>query len=450
MLPYVRKGWIMKTIERVPPHDERAEQAVVGRCLVNADARSKVEALGLVPGDCYSDRHRVILEAIFNLAKAGRSVDTLTVHSYLKDHRLLDTAATFTESAWDYLTDLMMVMDYNVEAYAATVIENSRMRQAIGAHEQALADLFNPMVEDSVSKGQARVMAVRSGLDAGGAIDFATAAEETFGKLYAAATGPGVTQAGRAHTLGLPRLDEMCWIEPGETTVLGARPGHGKTALALQFVLNVVTRNEGYAHFDTLEMTKEALALRFYAMRTEAPSFRLRSGNLGAPEIAKLVEAYAEAQTLPFRLNAKSGRTARELIAGIRREKLRNPKLCLWVIDHLLKVKPDDPRASTHQQMTQISGDLTDACKELGLHGLFCYQLTKANDKEGRKPRASDLRESGSVEQDARRILLLHRPEQSGPYSEATLIIAKEHQGATGEVMLRFNGPRTLFEEVAG
>jgi replicative DNA helicase len=366
------------------------------------------------------------------------------VHGHLKDRKQLETASTLQQSAYDYLMDLgtAMVVNAVAEESAKRVMLKARVRASIAACETSLQDLFASQDAEAVERSQARVMAVKAGHRDDSTQDFGTAVEEALTPILAAHEGTAAPQR-RAILTGLPELDRMVWVDPGDYTILAARTSDGKTALALQIILHVVNSG-GRVLLHTPETQTRQLAMRYLAMHAEVSIAALREGRISPEAKQRLTAAFGKSLTLPFRVCDDAGITVPEIGASLRRELLTGG-VDLLVIDHLLKVTPNDPRNNRHAQMTQISNDLFNLARKEKVATLGLYQLIKAQD-DTKPPQLGDMRESGSVAEDADNVLMLHRPERTS-ITPATLYIRKARQGECGKVKLIFESAKTTFKQ---
>lgn len=426
-------------IEHIPPHDEAAEQQLLSAALQSKKAMAAIVGVGLAPEDFYHPAHDTIWRAALDLTRAGKPVDTIMVRDRLGDAGELDAVG-----GWPYLCDLMtaMVIPGVAKHYAEIVIEKARRRAAVYACHDSLADLYDPASTDPVSLAQGRLMGIKDRTSAESTVDFVSAVEEAYDPILKRIEDPNASTP-RAFKTGLYDLDNVAWVEPGEYVVLGARPSDGKTALALQVMLEVAAGKRVLFH--SLEMPRRTIAMRYLATLAGVSSHRLRTGYLSSEEQAAIKGAYAAANGLQMRIDDRPGLTVAQIVASARREQ-QNGKLGLLVVDHLLKVRPADARASRHQQMAQISNDLAVFGKESGVAVMGLYQLNRASANEQRKPRLSDLRESGSAEEDADHVWLLHRPDHLKAFSPAELLVEKNRNGPCGLVNLMFQSALTRFE----
>lgn len=419
--------------QHIPPYDSEAEQHLLAAVLNNKAARSTVMDMGLLPEDFYHDAHAALWRAAVEMTRAGKPVDPILARQYLDNDEL-------RELCYDLLG--MMALPTTAPHYAAVVMDKARRRAAIYACHDALAALYDPMSQDPVSLAQGRLMGIEDRTTTESTVDFVSAVEEAYDPILKRLEDP-TSKPPRAFTTDLYDLDGLAWVERGEYVILGARPSDGKTALALQIMLHVAAGRRVLFH--SLEMPKKAIAMRYLSMLSGVGSHRLRSDHLSADERDKLKAAYAAANALQFRIDDRAGLTVAQIVASARREMQRG-KLGLLVVDHLLKVRPADPRASRHQQMAQISNDLAAFGKESKVTVLGLYQLNRASANEQRKPRLSDLRESGSIEEDGDHIWLLHRPDHLKAFSDAELLVEKNRNGPCGLVNLVFQSALTRFE----
>lgn len=416
-----------------PPHNPEAELDVLAACLASETALAGAHALGLLAKDFYVGLHGDLYVLMSSISAKGSPVDLVTILQ----------AAGNTSELYGLAIDLMgrFAIQAHADYKVGLVIDAARRRAAIVACYESMVDLRDPSAEDPVSDSVARLMAVNTERSREAVHDFGDVAQERLATIYAAAMGERRTASVET---GLYDLDRMARIEAGEMIVLGARPSAGKTAIGVQ-VLTHVARSLPVLFF-SLEMSREAIAGRYFTGETATSAHRQQSGYLQEHEIAGVATAAERAKTLRFRIDDRVGLTVAQIAATARREHIRSGGLGLVVIDHLVKVKAADAKATGHARLTQISNDLKNLARQLQVPFLVLAQLNRDSDKQERKPRASDLRESGSIEEDADHIWLLHRPERDKGFCGAELLVEKQRNGPCGVVHLTFDAARTRFE----
>jgi replicative DNA helicase len=344
----------------------------------------------------------------------------------------------------------------NVEHYARIVKEKSVLRNlafsAAAIQEQALAagddaDVILDRAESTIF--QIAEDRVRAGL-----IGVKELVRDNFERLER------IFSEGRRITglaTGYAGLDnETAGLQPSELVILAARPSMGKTALALNIAENVAVRNREPVAVFSLEMSKESLLLRMLASEARVDAHKFRTGHMGRDDWNKITRALTSLGDAPLWIDDSASSTVLEMGAKARRLK-RDRGLSLMIIDYLQLVVPTNTGRGTNRQeeVSSISRALKGLAKELKVPVVVLSQLTRAPEREERKPQLSDLRESGAIEQDADVVLFINRPNfyktdlPEEDRAKAELIIAKQRNGPTGNLNFVFLARHTRFEEAA-
>lgn len=433
-------------ITRVPPHSYEAEQEVLAGCLMGPDLLAcAIDALS--PADFFATRHQLIFAAILTLAKRNEDVTLVTIQDALGD-RLLEAGGV------GYLVDLhdgrTLASQYG--SNLAIVAEKALRRRAIAAASETLDEAYNAEVDDPVGRAQSRFMGLAVERRGESCVSFAQVVENEYGRTFdlMERRNRGEHLDVRAFTFGetLGQLDEMIVPTPGDLILVGARPSTGKTALGLQIAAEVA--REKPVLFFSLEMQKEAIARRYIALLTGISVHRQKTGFVTREEADLIAQVQASAQFLNMEIDDRPRLSIAQMQAtALRREHIRGEKWGLVVTDHLAEVKADNPKASGHEKMSQIASDHKRMLRENGWAGLALMQLRRSpNGQEDKRPTDQDLRESGTLEQVADVIVLIHRlkEERKKATSAATLIVEKNRDGAVGDVQALFTGDRMRFE----
>jgi replicative DNA helicase len=427
--------------ELVPPHDLDAEHTVLACCMADRYALAAVVGADLKPEDFYRHGHQEIYRAIRGLFAKGDPVDLLTLKAALGGR--LESVG-----GYGYLVDVAgsIPTTAHIEHYAAIVAEKADRRRAIAVVAESWQALHDPETPDPVTDALGKLMAVGGGRSKAAVVDFHAVVEDRLNAIHQAARNPATAKGGCV-TTGIYDVDKLVRIEPGDMVVIAARPSAGKTALALQIMANIA--QDAPVLFFSLEMSKEAMASRYLTARTGVSSRRQMGGYVGAEELDAIGGAWTEALGLQFRIDDRPGLTVAQIAAAAHREAvtLGRPLGAIF-IDHMGKVRPADSRASGHAKLTQVSNDLKQLFRSMKVPGVVLNQLNREVEKRNDKPRMSDIRESGSIEEDADVIGLLHRPGRDEAMGQASLYFAKNRNGQTGDVDLIFNAAKTCFEGV--
>ncbi len=440
------------TLERPLPHNLEAERSILGAVLLDKDSlNAAVETLRA--DDFFLPQNRHIFECMIQMQEKQWGIDTVTLIEELIRKGRLEAAGGVS-----YVSQLMdgLPRVTNVEHYARIVKEKAILRSLIHSaaviQEQALAagddaDVILDRAESSIF--QLAEDRVRVGL-----IGVKDLVKENFERLEK------IFSEGRRITglaTGYSGLDnETAGLQPSELIILAARPSMGKTALALNIAENVVLRQKEPVAIFSLEMSKESLLLRLLASEARVDAHKFRTGHMNKDDWSKITGSLATLGEAPLWIDDSASSTVLEMGAKARRLK-RDRGLSLMIVDYLQLVVPTNTgRGSNRQEeVSSISRSLKGLAKELKVPILVLSQLTRAPEREERKPQLSDLRESGAIEQDADVVLFINRPNfyktdmPEEDRAKAELIIAKQRNGPTGNLNFVFLARHTRFEEAA-
>src|SRR6516165_5947148 len=440
------------SIERPLPHNLEAERSILGAVLLdNHSLNAAVEKLR--SEDFFLPQHRQIFQRMIQLAEHQQAIDVVTLMDDLARRDELDSAGGVA-----YLSQLAdgLPRATNVEHYARIVKEKSVLRNlafsAAAIQEQALAagddaDVILDRAESTIF--QIAEDRVRAGL-----IGVKELVRDNFERLER------IFSEGRRITglaTGYPGLDnETAGLQPSELVILAARPSMGKTALALNIAENVAVRQREPVAIFSLEMSKESLLLRLLSSQARVDAHKFRTGHLNRDDWAKVTASLGELGEAPIWIDDSATATVLEMGAKARRLK-RDRGLSLVIVDYIQLVVPTLHRRSANRQeeVSSISRALKALAKELKVPVLVLSQLTRAPEREERKPQLADLRESGAIEQDADVVLFINRPNfyktdiPDEERAKAELIIAKQRNGPTGNLNFVFLARHTRFEEAA-
>jgi len=433
-------------LDKVPPHSLEAEMAVLGAMMLEP------ETIGLclqyLQADCfYRAEHRTIFQTLVDLYDAHKPVDFVLMKQALKDVGKLQEVG-----GDEYLVTLAesVATTAGAEAYAQVVKDKALLRGLLQAASEIIRDVHKEggEVDSVLDRCEQRIFEVTERKLVGQASDVRSILSQIMQTLD--------LQGGRAVTgleTGFFELDDMTrGLQPGEMIVLAARPSVGKSALALNIAEHIAVDLDKPVAFFSIEMSKQELALRLLSSRARVDGQRLRKGNLSNPDVEKVKEAAARLYEVPLYIDDTAGLRVIDLRAKARRLAARH-NIQLMVVDYLQLMSA--PGAENRQvEVASISRGLKALARELGVPVLAISQLRRESE-EHRRPRLSDLRESGAIEQDADVVMLLHRPElyldpKSEEYKQvqgkAELLIAKQRNGPTGEIQLTWLRDQTRFE----
>lgn len=425
-------------LERVPPQNIEAEQSVLGAMLLEREAIFRVMEF-LKPEDFYRDSHRIIYEVILELAETGQPVDLITVTNSLRDKGELEKIGGVTYVAT--LANLVPTAA-NAEYYARIVEEKALSRALISVTTRISARGYegseNP--EELLDEAERSILelAQRRSTDSFTPIkDILIKTFEDIEHIY----------NNRGKITGVPtgfiELDNMTnGFQAGDLAILAARPSMGKTAFAILCGQYAALKHQIPVAIFSLEMSKEQLVQRMLCSEAMVDAHKVRTGNIADEDWGKLSEAARHLSRAPIYLDDTGAATVREVRSKCRRLKVEKG-LGLVIIDYLQLMTGGKRIENRQQEIADISRKLKGLAKELHVPVLALSQLSRAvESRTDKRPMMSDLRESGSIEQDADIIMFIYRDEYYNPDSEkkgiAEIIMAKQRNGSVGSVELGF------------
>lgn len=434
---------------RTMPHDDVAEQSVLGGMLLSKDAIADVVE-SLRASDFYKPAHETIYEAILSLYGHGSPADAITVADELKKRGELTRVGGAS-----YIHTLIASVPTaaNAQYYAEIVKEHAIMRRLIeaGTKIAQLGYANETEVDTLVDQAQAEIYAVTDGNAKEDYVSFSEALEETINEIDANSNRPdGV--------YGVPtdfiEFDELTGgLHGGQMIVIAARPGVGKSTLALDIARSASIHHQMTTVFFSLEMSRTELAMRILSAEGKIPMSELKKGDLGTEGWTNLATLQGRIDSAPLFIDDSPNMTLMEIRAKCRRLKQRND-LKLVVLDYLQLMSSGKKVESRQQEVSEFSRSLKLLAKELDVPVIALSQLNRGSEQRtDKRPMVSDLRESGSIEQDADMVILLHREDMYNPDSErvgeADMIIAKHRGGPTRTIPLAFSGKYSRFNNMA-
>jgi len=433
------------TTGRALPSDMLAEQSTLGGMLLSAEAVAEV--FEVVKGnDFYAPKHEIIFDAVVSLYGKGEPTDIITVTAELTKQGNLVRAG-----GADYLHTLTAIVPTAASSayYANIVREKAILRRLVevGTRIAQMGYANEGELEDVVNQAQADVYAVAS---AGMGEEFSTLGDSMQAAIdeIEAATNRGGEMVGVP--TGFTELDELTHgLHPGQLIIVAARPAVGKSTLCVDFVRNAAIRYNKPAILFSLEMNRAEIAMRMLSAETSIPMQSMRKGTVENSDWAKIVGVRAQLNGAPLYIDDSPNLTLVEIRAKCRRL-VKQYGLQLIVIDYLQLLTSGKKVESRQQEVSEFSRALKLLAKELKVPVIAISQLNrKSEDTKDKKPEISQLRESGSLEQDADVVILLHREgigEKDHPRAgEADLILAKQRSGPTGTVTVAFQGKYSRF-----
>ena len=434
---------------RTMPHDDVAEQSVLGGMLLSKDAIADVVE-SLRASEFYKPAHETIYEAILSLYGHGSPADAITVADELKKRGEL---ARVGGAAYIHTLIASVPTAANAQYYAEIVKEHAIMRRLIeaGTKIAQLGYANETEVDTLVDQAQAEIYAVTDGNAKEDYVSFSEALEETINEIDANSNRPdGV--------YGVPtdfiEFDELTGgLHGGQMIVIAARPGVGKSTLALDIARSAAIHHHMATVFFSLEMSRTELAMRILSAEGKISMGRLKKGDLDTEGWTNLATLQGRIDSAPLFIDDSPNMTLMEIRAKCRRLKQRND-LKLVVLDYLQLMSSGKKVESRQQEVSEFSRSLKLLAKELDVPVIALSQLNRGSEQRtDKRPMVSDLRESGSIEQDADMVILLHREDMYNPDSErvgeADMIIAKHRGGPTRTIPLAFSGKYSRFNNMA-
>jgi replicative DNA helicase len=442
-------------LDRVPPHSLEAERGALGSILLDPNLCDDV-ALIVRPDDFYADANQKLYSHVLAMHDEGSRIDATLLLERLRTAGDLDAIGGPA-----YLAELLHSVPHAANAvyYAEIVRDKATLRSLIHASTEILRDAYEPTLDtrELVSRAEEQIFAVHDQRSTDHITNIHDLLVEAFDRIDARLEhGEGV-----GVPTGFQDLDNMTGgLHDSEFVVLAARPSMGKTALATNIAEYVAIDANVPTLFVSLEMAKLELAQRMLCSQGRIDANKFRSGFLSKEDRSKLVEASAKLGKATLFVDDTPARTCTEIAACARRLK-RKSGLGLIVIDYLQLIQPDDPRDPRQEQVAKMARRLKALARELKIPVLCLAQLNRQADagKEGHRPRLSQLRESGAIEQDADVVMFVHREEyycnsreeaqEKGLCGQADLIVAKQRNGPTGDIKLAWFDKYTRFENLA-
>lgn len=432
------------------PHSPEAEKAVLGAVLKDSDQLTNIEGY-LEPKHFFIDTHRKIYEAMLELSKSGESVDFVTLAD-----KLLHLGAEYQQISAAYLIDLAenCPVSQNIEYYSKIVRTSFYKRGIIQSCQEVIfnASNYQGNIESFIESIEKQFLSIASEYDTKGIVSADKVLESTIDDIQRRLESDGQPTGVPTGFADLDRLTGG--LQPSDLIILAARPGMGKTALILNIATNAAFAGKSVVIF-TLEMSKEQLMSRVLSSIGRVDASRLRKGDLSDDEQDRLMEGARRIYECSDRLGIDEtpGISLMELRSRCRRYQ-RERGLDFVVVDYLQLMKHSTMKnESREREISEISMGLKNLAKELKVPVVALAQLNRGPDsRPDKRPKISDLRESGSMEQDADMIFFVYRDEYYNPNSEKTgvaeIIVAKNRHGATTTVELTFQPSFVLFQNL--
>jgi len=432
---------------RVPPQSLEAEKALLGSIMMRPEVMYDLTDI-VNDSVFYVDRHRLIWLAMMELHKKANPIDLLSLSSRLKEKELLEQIGGMS-----YLTELVhgVPSSSNAKYYAEMIQRKSVMRNLISASEHIAELGWNEAgeLEETLDQAEKRIFEVTNFTGSHKFVELKDTLMEAWERLDRLHKSSGEL---RGVPTGFRDLDnKLAGFQKSDLIILAARPSMGKTALALDIARTVATQHNIPVGIFSLEMSSQQLVDRMLAAESKVDSWKLRTGkNLSIENDFNAIKTAMDTLSrAPIFIDDQPANNILKMRAIARR--LKSEKgLGLIIVDYLQLMVPTQSRNSDNvvQQVTEISRSLKHLARELEIPVIALSQLSRAVENRGGKPKLSDLRDSGSIEQDADVVMFIHREaneEGGGKKQEAEILIEKHRNGPTGVVKLYFDQQKTTF-----
>jgi len=435
---------------RIPPQNIESEKALLGSIMLRSESIEEIMDI-IRPESFYSEKHRLIFRAMTDLFSKNEPIDLLTLSSRLKERELLDQTGGMS-----YLTELVNAVpsSANAEYYAQMIQKKHLMRKLIEASEHICTLGYDETSEldELLDKAEKKIYEVTHSSSNSNFIEIKDALGEAWERLDRLHKSKGEF---RGVPTGFRELDnKLAGLQKSDLIILAARPSMGKTALALDIARQAAIQHNIPVAIFSLEMSAQQLVDRMLAAESRVDAWKLRTGKLSLDsEFEKIRNSLDPLSKAPIFVDDQPANNILKMRSVVRRLKSEK-KLGLVVVDYLQLMVPTNSRNSdnTVQQVTEISRSLKHLAREFDIPVLALSQLSRAVEQRGGRPRLSDLRDSGSIEQDADVVMFIHREdkykEDSDKPNIAEILIEKHRNGPTGKIELYFDQNKSTFLSV--
>ena len=437
---------ISKNHIRIPPQSIPSEQAVLGSIMLRKDAMNEVEDM-VSEDSFYVEKHKIIFRAMLDLANKNEPIDMLSLSTKLSEQKALDRVG-----GNQYLAEIVSLVpsSTNVKHYADIVQKKYVLRSLIEAADYVSELAFEESddhMDDILDLAEKRMFGVVSSPKNQKYVNLKDALPEAYERLEKLHENKGML---RGLPTGFKDLDALLsGLQKQDLVILAARPSMGKTTLALDMARLASVNHDKSILIFSLEMSSQQLVDRMLSAQSRVNAWNLRTGNLSSDrDFSHLRDSLDKLSKAKMYIDDQAGNSIVRMKALSRRIKAEKG-LDLIVVDYLQLMTTSKAHDSMVNQVTEISRSLKSLAKELDVPVLALSQLSRAVETRGGKPRLSDLRDSGSIEQDADVVMFIHRDDFGKEESEKTNLaeiwIEKHRNGPTGKVELYFDGKTTTF-----
>lgn len=432
---------------RIPPQNIESEKALLGSIMLRSESLEDIMDI-IRPDSFYAEKHRTIFKAIIDLFSKNEPIDLLTLSSRLKEREALNQAGGMS-----YLTDLVNAVpsSSNAEYYAQMVQKKYMMRKLIEASEHICTLGYDEttQLDELLDNAEKKIYEVTHSASNSNFIELKDALGEAWDRLDKLHKSK---EEFRGVPTGFRELDnKLAGLQKSDLIILAARPSMGKTSLALDIARQSAIQHNIPVAIFSLEMSSQQLVDRMLAAESKVDAWKLRTGKLTLDsEFEKIRNSLDPLSKAPIFVDDQPANNILKMRSIVRRLK-NEKKLGLVIIDYLQLMVPTNSRNSdnTVQQVTEISRSLKHLAREFNIPVLALSQLSREVEKRGGRPRLSDLRDSGSIEQDADVVMFIHREDKYNESSDkpniAEILIEKHRNGPTGKVELYFDQNKSTF-----
>ena len=434
---------------RMPPQDSDAEQSVLGSMLISKDAIADVnEQIG--GGDFYRPAHEMIYDTIVDLYGRGEPADPVTVSAELNRRGELVRVGG---APYIHTLSASVPIAANAGYYAEIVREKAILRRLVeaGTKIAQMGYAGEGQVEETVNQAQAEIYSITETKSSEDYVPLSDIMEATLDEIEAISSRDG---GMNGVPTGFAELDELTnGLQAGQMVIVAARPAMGKSTLGLDLCRSASIHNNMTSCIFSLEMTKSEITMRLLSAEARIPLNHLRNGPMSDDDWAKLAPKMSEVSGAPMFIDDSPNMTMMEIRAKARRLKQRHD-LKLIVIDYLQLMSSGKKVESRQLEVSEFSRQIKLLAKELEIPIVALSQLNRGPEQRGdKRPMMSDLRESGSLEQDADMVILLHREDIYEPngdrQGEADFIVAKHRNGPTKTIAVAFHGHYSRFQDLS-
>lgn len=441
---------VSKSQARIPPQNVEAEMAFLGSIMLAPENLNEVLDI-VAPDSMYSERNRLILLNMLELFSKSHPIDLISLSGKLKEKNILDQVGGMT-----YLTELVngVPSASNIKYYADIVQKKSLMRNLIGASEYICQLGYDEAseIEGLLDRAEKKIFEVTHFKSSNKFLELKDALGEAWERLDKLHRSKDEM---RGVPTGFKELDiKLAGLQKSDLVILAARPSMGKTSLALDIARQAAVLHNIPVGIFSLEMSSQQLVDRMLAAESKVDAWKLRTGKLSIENDFQFIrDSLDKLAKAPIFIDDQPANNVLRMRSVARR--LKSEKgLGLIIVDYLQLMAPTSAKASDSpvQVVTEISRSLKQLARELDVPVLALSQLSRAVEQRGGKPRLSDLRDSGSIEQDADVVMFIHREDKYNEGSDrpniAEILIEKHRNGPTGKIDLYFDDKKSTFMSI--